>query len=146
MGPPAADAIRADLRRLADPRGLGPAEADRLPRELPVVVLLIHAVHGNEVSSCDAALFEAYHQLAAQDDPAAEAVRKDAIAALLGEGASGSLLRRQRRRGTATRTVGFRVSGASSEPSGLTRPTYELPMTQSAWPAMAPVVGSSKAG
>lgn len=73
------DAIQADLRRLADPRGLAPAEADRLLRELPVVVLLMHAVHGNEISSCDAALFEAYHLLAAQSDPAAEAILKDAI-------------------------------------------------------------------
>jgi len=73
------EAIQADLKRLADPRGLAPAEADRLVRELPVVVLLLHAVHGNEISSCDAALFEAYHLLAAQNDPAAEAIQKDAI-------------------------------------------------------------------
>ncbi len=73
------DAIQADLRRLADPRGLPPADADRLVQELPVVVLLLHAVHGNEISSSDAALFEAYHLLAAQGDPMADAILKDAI-------------------------------------------------------------------
>ncbi|HKJ01375.1 MAG TPA: M14 family zinc carboxypeptidase [Longimicrobiales bacterium] len=62
------DAVTADLKRLADPRGLSAAEADRLVRELPVVTALIHGVHGNEVSSSGAAMAEAYHLLAAQDD------------------------------------------------------------------------------
>ena len=73
------DQLTADLTRFADPRGLAPAEADRLIARLPVVVWLMHAVHGNEISSCDAALFEAYHLLAAERDPAMDAVRKDAV-------------------------------------------------------------------
>ena len=60
------DQVKADLRRLADPRGLSPADADRLVKELPVVIWLMHAVHGNEISSSDAALAEAYHLLAAR--------------------------------------------------------------------------------
>ncbi|HSG00337.1 MAG TPA: M14 family zinc carboxypeptidase, partial [Vicinamibacterales bacterium] len=62
------DQVKSDLARLADPRGLSAAEADRLVREAPVVVWLVHGVHGNEISSSDAALFEAYHLLAARGD------------------------------------------------------------------------------
>ncbi len=73
------DALQADLRRLADPRTLAPAEAERLIAELPVVVFLLHAVHGNEVSSSDAALLTAYRLLAARGDAAVERVRREAV-------------------------------------------------------------------
>jgi hypothetical protein len=73
------DAVKADLRRLADPRGLSTSDADRLVRELPVVTWLIHAVHGNEISSSDAALAEAYHLLAAQGDDAVDAVLRESV-------------------------------------------------------------------
>ena len=72
------DQVQADLKRLADPRGLSNTDAERLVRELPSVVWLMHAVHGNEISSSDAALLEAYHLLAAQD-PSAEAVLRDCL-------------------------------------------------------------------
>jgi len=71
--------IQTGLRRLADPRGLAPAEAERLVKELPTVTWLLHAVHGNEISSSDAALAEAYHLLAAKDDPAVERILRDSI-------------------------------------------------------------------
>src|SRR5688572_24483358 len=73
------DAVKADLRRLADPRTLAAGEADRLLRELPVVTWLIHAVHGNEISSSDAALAEAYHLLAAQGDAAVDTILRESI-------------------------------------------------------------------
>jgi zinc carboxypeptidase len=73
------DQIKADLRRLADPRNLSRADADRLVRELPVVTWLMHGVHGNEISSSDAALAEAYHLLAARDDADIQAVLRDSI-------------------------------------------------------------------
>ena len=73
------DDVKKGLRALADPRSLSAAEADRLLRELPAVVWLLHAVHGNEVSSSDAALALAYHLLAAQDDPAADVARREAL-------------------------------------------------------------------
>ena len=71
--------VKADLRRLADPRALSAADADRLVKELPVVTWLMHGVHGNEISSSDAALAEAYHLLAAQGDPDVQAVLRDSI-------------------------------------------------------------------
>ena len=73
------DQVKADLRRFADPRNVAAAESDRLARELPVVVWLVHGVHGNEISSADAALAEAYHLLAAQGDAGVDAVTRDAL-------------------------------------------------------------------
>lgn len=58
------DTLRAGMARLADPRGASSAELERLVAELPAVVWLAHGVHGNEVSSPDAALLTAYHLLA----------------------------------------------------------------------------------
>ena len=66
------DAIKAAIARLADPRRLSSDEAGRLIDQLPVIVHLEHAVHGNEISSSDAALAEAYHLLAAQNDAVVE--------------------------------------------------------------------------
>ncbi len=71
--------VKADIQRFADPRKVSASEGDRLARELPVVVWLIHGVHGNEISSADAALVEAYHLLAAQGDAGVDAVLRDAL-------------------------------------------------------------------
>jgi len=73
------DQVKADLRRFADPRSLAPADADRLLKDLPVVVWLVHGVHGNEISSAEAALAEAYHLLASQGDAGVDAVTRDAL-------------------------------------------------------------------
>jgi hypothetical protein len=73
------DQVKADIQRLADPRKTPASEGDRLARELPVVVWLAHGVHGNEISSSDAALAEAYHLLASQGDAGVEAVLREAL-------------------------------------------------------------------
>jgi hypothetical protein len=73
------DQVKTDLQRFADPRRISAAEADRLLAQLPVVVWLIHGVHGNEISSADAALAEAYHLLASQGDAGVDAVLRDAL-------------------------------------------------------------------
>ncbi|MBI2222400.1 MAG: peptidase M14 [Acidobacteria bacterium] len=73
------DEIKAGLRRLADPRNIAPEAAERLVRELPVVTWLMHAVHGNEISSSDAALAEAYHLLAARGDASVDQILRDSI-------------------------------------------------------------------
>ena len=44
-----------------------------------MVVWLVHGVHGNEISSSDAALLEAYHLLAARGDAGVDAVLRDAL-------------------------------------------------------------------
>jgi hypothetical protein len=71
--------VKTDLQRFADPRRTSAADAERLVKELPVVVWLVHGVHGNEISSADAALVEAYHLLASQGDAGVDAVFRDAL-------------------------------------------------------------------
>jgi hypothetical protein len=68
-----------DIRRGMQILASGAPEADRLVADLPVIVWLIHGVHGNEISSSDAALQEAYHLLAARGDADAEVTQKEAI-------------------------------------------------------------------
>lgn len=76
------DQIKAALQKLADPRSLNPGQAEALIKTLPTIVWLIHGVHGNEISSTDAALQTAYHLLAARNDEIAEAALKNALVIL----------------------------------------------------------------
>jgi hypothetical protein len=71
--------VKKGLRTLADPRGLTTGDAERLVRELPAVVWLMHGVHGNEISSPDAALALAHHLLAVQGDDTAGTILREAI-------------------------------------------------------------------
>jgi hypothetical protein len=71
--------VKAGLKRIADPRGLSGADAERLVKELPAVTWLVHGVHGNEISSCEAAMAEAYHLLASQGDASIAQVLRDSI-------------------------------------------------------------------
>lgn len=73
------DQVKADLQRFGDPRRHQAGDAERFVKELPVVVWLIHGVHGNEISSADAAILEAYHLLASQGDAGVDAVLRDAL-------------------------------------------------------------------
>lgn len=73
------DALERDLARFADPRSLPEVEAERLLRELPAVVWLLHSVHGNEISPADAALAEAYYLLAARGDRGFDEIRRDTL-------------------------------------------------------------------
>jgi hypothetical protein len=73
------DEIKAGLQRLANPNSLPGADAERLVKELPIVVALLHGVHGNEISSGEAALAEAYHLLAAQGDATVDLIRSEAL-------------------------------------------------------------------
>jgi hypothetical protein len=60
------DEIRADLGKLADPRGLGEAEAQRILGG-PAVAWMGYSIHGDELSGSDAAVALGYHLVAAQD-------------------------------------------------------------------------------
>lgn len=60
--------IKADNAKLSDPRTLsGSAEADRILKTLPAVAWLGYSIHGDELSSTDAALYVAYHLAAGKD-------------------------------------------------------------------------------
>ena len=60
--------IKAAMHKLYDPRRTPAAEAQKLMQGLPAVIWLAYGVHGNEISSPDAALVTAYHLLAARND------------------------------------------------------------------------------
>ena len=68
--------IKAGMKQLA---GGVPADPEKLVRDLPVIVALIHGVHGNEISSAESALQEAYHLLAAEGDPVVDQIRREVI-------------------------------------------------------------------
>jgi hypothetical protein len=62
------DRIKADNALLSDPRKFdGPEQANRLVETLPAVAWLNYSIHGDELSSTDAAIFVAYHLAASQD-------------------------------------------------------------------------------
>jgi hypothetical protein len=60
--------IKASMQRLQDPRKTPAAEAQKISANLPAVISLIYGVHGNEISSPDAALMTAYFLLASRND------------------------------------------------------------------------------
>ena len=72
------DAIKADLARIADPRGATPAQLDAVIARTPAVVWFSGSVHGDEVPGFEASMQLLYH-FAATEDPATLALLKDAI-------------------------------------------------------------------
>ncbi|WP_278370016.1 M14 family zinc carboxypeptidase, partial [Pseudoalteromonas lipolytica] len=62
------ETLAKNTQSLADPRSTSAKDAKSLIKNLPTSVWLQYAVHGNEISSTDAALFTAYHLLAAPND------------------------------------------------------------------------------
>ena len=73
------EAIKSDNARLADPRRLrGPQEGRRIIEELPAIAWMAYSIHGDELSSTDAAMQLAY-QLAAGTDQATKRIRDEVV-------------------------------------------------------------------
>jgi hypothetical protein len=68
------DAIQADLATIAAGRA---GNGSAIP-----VTWLAYSVHGNEISSTDAAMMTAYHLLAARNDPRAQRILSETIVAI----------------------------------------------------------------
>lgn len=66
------DRIRAQNAKLSDPRLLSEGEQKKLIDNMPAVAWMDYSIHGDELSSTDAAVYVAYHLAAATD----EATRK----------------------------------------------------------------------
>src|SRR5262245_53383549 len=60
--------IKSSMQRIAEPRKTSETDAHKLIAGLPAIVWLSSGVHGNEISSPDAALLTAYHLLASRND------------------------------------------------------------------------------
>jgi hypothetical protein len=72
------DQVRADLDKIADPRGVSAAELDAITARTPAVVWFSGSVHGDEVPGFEASMPLLYH-FAASEDPKTLALLKDAI-------------------------------------------------------------------
>ena len=72
------DAIRADLDRLADPRGISTTDADAIAARTPAVVWLSGSVHGDESPGFETSM-QLLYQLAASDEPATLAALRNTI-------------------------------------------------------------------
>jgi hypothetical protein len=73
------DDIKAGMQRLADPRTTNRAEATQIIANQPAVTWLSYGVHGNEISSTDAAMLSAYHLLASRGDSRAADILRDTV-------------------------------------------------------------------
>jgi hypothetical protein len=62
------DSFANNMQKLSDPRLTNKQQAKQLQATLPSSVWLQYGVHGNEISSTDAAMMTAYHLLAAPDE------------------------------------------------------------------------------
>lgn len=62
------DAVKADLARLADPRGCSDAEAAAIAARSPMVVWLSYSIHGDESAAFEAGM-QVLYQLLATDEP-----------------------------------------------------------------------------
>lgn len=71
--------IKANMQRLSDPRETGQAAADAIIANQPAVTWLSYGVHGNEISSTDAAIMTAYHLLAARGDDRVDDILRDTV-------------------------------------------------------------------
>ena len=69
------DAIRADLDRLSDPRGLSAAEASTIGARVPAVVWINESVHGNEAPGFETAMQTLYHYAASEEPATVNALR-----------------------------------------------------------------------
>lgn len=73
------DQLQASMQALADPRKTDNETAERLIAQTPGTTWLSYSVHGNEISSTDAAMMSAYHLLAARDDEQVTKILADSV-------------------------------------------------------------------
>jgi hypothetical protein len=73
------DEIKANLKKLSDPRTLSAEESSRLTSTTPVVLWLQYTIHGNESASFEA-MMQVLYQLAASEEPATLDILKNSVA------------------------------------------------------------------
>lgn len=72
------DEIRANIRKLSDPRSVNDQEADKIIKTNPAIAWLSYGVHGNEASAAEAGL-DVLYQLAARTDEEAMMLLKNLV-------------------------------------------------------------------
>ena len=73
------DDFAEKMQQLSDPRKTNKADAKNLIAQLPASVWLGYGVHGNEISSTDAAMMMAYHLLAAPNEATNQKILNNTI-------------------------------------------------------------------
>ena len=73
------DEIRADLARLADPRGTTREAAAAIAAASPLAVMLSYSIHGNEPGGFESAMWVAYHFLASEEPATLEMLRNTLV-------------------------------------------------------------------
>ena len=73
------DTIKSNMQRLADPRKTTRAEAQDIIKTQPAITWLSYGVHGNEISSTEAAMLTAYHLLASRGDKRVADIMRDTV-------------------------------------------------------------------
>lgn len=73
------DAVKTGMQRLADPATTDEQQAAAIIEDQPAVTWLSYGVHGNEISSTDAAMLTAYHLLASRGDERIPAIMNDTV-------------------------------------------------------------------
>jgi hypothetical protein len=73
--------IRDATAKLADPRGLEGGDEDDIVERIPATVWLAYGIHGDEISSTDAAI-QVLYQLAAGTDTLTARLRRDLLVAI----------------------------------------------------------------
>ncbi|MGD9264388.1 MAG: M14 family metallopeptidase [Lysobacterales bacterium] len=76
------DDIKANMQRLADPRKTTPAEAREIIATQPAITWIAYSIHGNEVSSTEAAMLTAYHLLASRGDARVADIMRETVVVL----------------------------------------------------------------
>ncbi|PCI63761.1 MAG: peptidase M14 [Kordiimonadales bacterium] len=71
--------FKAGMQALSDPRKTNKAAADKLVSDMPASTWLAYGVHGNEISSTDAAIQTAYHLLASKGDARVPSIMENSI-------------------------------------------------------------------
>ncbi len=75
----ALDTLSSQMKRLADPRVTTPTDAEQIIDTLPGTTWLGYGVHGNEISTLDAAMETAYHLLAATNSDQVDAIMENSV-------------------------------------------------------------------
>jgi len=73
------DDIKTGMQRLSDPRQTSRAQAEQIIRDQPAVTWLSYGIHGNEISSTEAAMLTAYHLLASRGDKRVADIMRETV-------------------------------------------------------------------
>ena len=73
------DTIKEGMQRLADPIATDEDDAVVIIADQPAITWLSYGVHGNEISSTDAAMLTAYHLLASRGDSRVAEIMRDTV-------------------------------------------------------------------